>query len=188
MRRLVLSVLAAGSIALLAACSQGGSAFTGSSAQNADHVQITSAGNPAGILKVVPGGSIVLSAQALKGSNNVVLQDTNFTFDYAIAPAGTPYPNSQSGTQGFCNTLTGTATVLPSILTPGGALGQASGASVASPSGTVTLTAPASITAGFGSTAAFSPTTASTYCLTVNAHHVLDGVTGSATVLVTLSV
>ena len=187
MRRLVPSLLAASSVAFLTACGQGGSAFNFGGSSAADRVVVFSSGNPAGVLKVVPGGTIVLSAQALTGSNNVVVQDTNFTFNYTISAVDTPYGNSQSGNQAFCNTLGGTSGVLPGALQAPGM--TTLGTSVSAGSGTVVLVAPASI-AAFGAASIITatkllPSTAGAYCLTVNAMHVVDGQVGSQTILVT---
>jgi hypothetical protein len=185
MRRLVLSLLAASSVALLTACGQGGSAFNTGSTNKATHVIVESAGDPPGSLKVVPGGTIVLSAVATNGPNNsIVIGDSNFTFTYNIAPANTPYPSNVDGQQAFCNGLTGTNGILPAILTS--STTTTPSVTVTSSDGNLIVTAPASI-AAFGAATAFSPTTATTYCLNINAIHTSDGVTGSAVLLVTPS-
>ncbi|MFN2459067.1 MAG: hypothetical protein ABR591_00030 [Candidatus Velthaea sp.] len=193
MRRLPLTLIAAGAAVLLSACGQGGSAFNFGNNTKVDRVVIQSNGQPEGVFKVVPGGSILLSAQGTRGANNVVINaDVNYTFNAAVAPAGRPFQNGVSGAQGICAGFTqvpppvgGVAqAAIPLIPTvPAAALSGSS----QSPN-TITLTAPtiASLNAQFapGNTAGPAP---ASYCIIVNATHVSDGVVGSATVDVTVN-
>jgi len=189
MRRLVLSLLAASSVVLLSACGQGGSAFNAGNNTHVTNVLLMSNGDPSGVFKVVPGGTLDLSAVGVKGPNNAIeTSDINYTFDASVAPAGTFYQNSIAGTQGVClgftqNSPAPVTALALSPVVPAAALVTSS----AAPS-TVVVVAPQIATLN----AEFAPpntigTAPASYCLIVNAHHTSDGVTGSATVLVTIN-
>jgi hypothetical protein len=174
MRRLVLSLLAASSVALLTACGQGGSAFNTGTPTNISHVQIESSGNPPGVFKVVPGGTIKLSAVGTNGSGFINQNDTSYNWTYNVTASGAFYNSSATATTA-CPVMSGFSGTLPAILkNSSGTVGV----TVASSDATVLLTPPASITA-FGPAAA-----GASYCLTINATHISDGVTGSAYVYV----
>lgn len=187
MRRLVLSLMVAGTAALLTACGQGGSAFSfNGSNQNIDHIIISDQTNSnlTGIFRVVPGGQLSLQAEGVKSPNNTNVPDTNFTFNMAIAPAGTPIPVSGSGQNAVCTGLTqtvGPTAGLAIALSPtfvGTYLKQNQTAG-----GSVVLTAPtvAQIAASVAPNVATAP---ANYCLTIIATHSPDGKVGTATVYV----
>jgi len=165
MRRLVLSLLAAGSVALLTACGQGGTAFGGGSNGNANRVILTAGQGTTGVFTVRAGYPIVVSATAVYGSQNVVSTDQNFTFAWAFAPAGTVYQNgSVSGAQ------QGTCAAPPTGYTPSSATPLSNaGANFV----TVTPFPAAQITGTIP------------YCINLVATHNIDGVQGNAVILVT---
>ncbi|GAC1418199.1 MAG: hypothetical protein NVSMB64_27930 [Candidatus Velthaea sp.] len=192
MRRLVLSLLAASSVALLTACGPGGSAFNLSDNNKLDRIILSTAGQPPGVFKVVPGGSIAISATGVKGSqNSIVTGDTNFTFNVGPAPAGALYQGgigAADGIQGVClgfsqlvppvapSTTPTTVSLVPTITQNSLAAGAATDS--------VIFTAPtiASLNVPLGpNTAAPAP---AAYCVIINATHTSDGVVGSATVYV----
>jgi len=196
MRRLVLSLLAASSVALLTACGQGGSAFNVSNNTKVDRVSIQSAGQPPGVLKVVPGGTIGLSAIGTRGSLNTINSaDTNYTFNYGYAVAGTPYQNNQDGIQAFCagflqqpptpaSGVVPAPVALPITNLPSNSK-QFSQNNVSTDS--INFTAPTA-----AAIAALNPPIApimaapapASYCVIVNATHTSDGVVGSAVIYV----
>jgi hypothetical protein len=173
MRRLLVSFLAAGSVVLLSACGQGGSAFNAGNNSKVDHVQLETNGQPAGVFKVVPGGTLTISAIGLKGPQNVQeTADQNYSFDASISAGGLFYQNGISGAQAACGVFTaavGTPVVPAANLAVVGRNAP----------NTVVLTAPtiAAANALFAVPAAAAP---ALYCIVLNAHHVSDGVTGSA--------
>jgi hypothetical protein len=173
MRRLLVSFLAAGSVVLLSACGQGGSAFNAGNNSKVDHVQLETNGQPAGVFKVVPGGTLTISAIGLRGSQNVVeTGDLNYTFDASISTSGLFFQNGISGAQTACGAFTGavgTPVVPAANLTVFGR----------NDPNTVVFTAPtiAAANALFAVPAAAAP---ASYCVILNAHHVSDGITGSA--------
>jgi hypothetical protein len=172
MRRLLVSFLAAGSVVLLSACGQGGSAFSAGNNSKVDHVQLESSGQPAGVFKVVPGGFLTISAIGLKGPQNVVeTGDLNYTFDASISPGGLLFQNGISGAQTACGAFTG------AVGTPVVPAANLVVAGRNAPN-TVVLVAPqiAAANALFAVPAAAAP---ASYCIVLNAHHVSDGVTGS---------
>ncbi|HMC45533.1 MAG TPA: hypothetical protein VKJ77_09440, partial [Caballeronia sp.] len=174
MRRLMVSFLAAGSVVLLSACGQGGSAFNAGNNVKVDHVQLETFGNPPGVFKVVPGGFITVSAIGLRGSQNVqVTGDLNYTFDASISPGGQLFDNTISGQQTACGAFTG-STGTPVV--PAANLVV----SATSPN-TVVLVAP-TIAAANALFSVPAPAAPASYCILLNAHHVIDGVTGSTVI------
>jgi hypothetical protein len=170
MRRLLLSLLAASSLALLTACGQGGTAFGGGSSGNATSVVFTTGQGTSGVFFVRAGFPIIMSATAVAGTENVVTTNQNFAFSWGFAPAGTLYNNgSVSGaTQSACAAPPGGYTGTPAnILSDAGA-------------NFVTVTPPGSVL-GYG-----AGTTGSTpYCIVLIATHQGDGIKGRAVILVT---
>lgn len=179
MRRLMVSFLAASSVVLLSACGQGGSAFNAGNNVKVDHVQLESNGQPPGVFKVVPGGFITISAIGLRGSQNVVVTgDINYTFDASISRGGLLFDNSISGLQGTCASFTG-STGTPVVPAANLVTGTAS-------PNTVVLVAP-TIAAANALFSVPAPAAPASYCIVLNAHHVIDGVTGSTVIDVTPS-
>jgi len=169
MRRLLLSLFAASSLALLPACGQGGTAFGGGSNGNASSV-VFSTGGTTGVFSVRAGFPIVMSATAVDGVENIVSTNQDFTFTWGFAPAGTLYNNgSVSGAQQ-------TACAAP----PAGFSGTPNTVLSNAGSNFVTVTPPGSVL-GYG-----AGTTGSTpYCIVLIATHQVDGVKGRAVILVT---
>jgi hypothetical protein len=86
MHRLVVLLVAAASAAALGACSGGGSALNfGGSAPTS--VIITVVG-PSNIARVIPGGSLPLSAIAVTGSQNGVNSNNGFIWSAALTTGG----------------------------------------------------------------------------------------------------
>jgi len=176
MRRLVFSLLAASSLALLPACGQGGTAFGGGASGNANRVVLSACSGTCGVFAVRQGQGILISATAVAGNENTVTTDQNFTFSWTLAGAGTLYNNgSVSGAQQSpCGALpTGAgAPPLPTVLVNAGA-------------NFVTVEAPPNAAPyAFASNVVLGSTTAATepYCINVVAIHTLDGVKGNAIV------
>jgi len=170
MRRLVLSLLSASSLALLTACGQGGTAFGGGSNGNASTVVLTAGQGTTGVFTVRAGFPIVVSATATDGIENVVATNQTFTFAWTFAPTGTLYNNgSVSGaTQGQC------AAPPAGYPNPPNTILSNAGANF------VTVTPPGSVL-GYG-----TGTTGSTpYCISLIATHDVDNVVGRAIILVT---
>jgi hypothetical protein len=176
MRRLVLSLLAASSLALLTACGQGGTAFGGGSSGNANNVILTTGQGTTGVFTVRAGFPIVVSATATAGTENVVTTNQNFTFTWAFAPTGTLYNNgSVSG-----------ATQSPCAAPPAGY--PVPPATILSNAGQnfVTVTPPGTVAGyGAGTTLGGSATAGAPYCVIVFATHANDGVVGKQVILVT---
>ncbi|MGB8266363.1 MAG: hypothetical protein WCE44_08590 [Candidatus Velthaea sp.] len=170
MRRLVLSLLAASSLALLTACGQGGTAFSSGSNGNANRVVFTGTQGLSGVFFVRAGSGIQVTAEAVYGSQNVLSSDQNFTFSWAFAPAGTLYQNgSVSGAQQSACAAppSGAAPPLNTILSNAGP-------------NYVTVT-PFPTAAGY----AAAETGAAPYCINLVATHTVDGVQGSVVIDVT---
>lgn len=173
MRRIVLSVMVAGSAAALAACGGGGTAF-GSGSNSIDRVVVTGSGSLSGVNKVVPGGTIVLSATGVKGSSNTTAGDNGYSWSASYAPVGTPAQALATGSQIFCNGLTTPA------ISPAGSLNVSS----VNPS-TLTLVVPTAVPAVTAPAASIAPAApAGSYCLIVQATHTADGKFGTAVVVV----
>jgi hypothetical protein len=170
MRRLLLSLLAASSLASLTACGQGGTAFGGGSSGNANTVILTAGQGTTGVFTVRAGFPIIVSATATAGTENVVSSNQDFTFAWTFAAAGTLYNNgSVSGaTQSAC------AAPPAGYPNPPNTILSNAGANF------VTVTPPGSV-AGYG-----TGTTGTTpYCISLVATHANDNVVGRAIILVT---
>ena len=176
MRRIVLSLIVAGSAAMLTACGGGGTAFGGGSNSNSiDRVVITGTGTLSGVNKVVPGGRLLLSAQGVKGPTNTKAGDNGYTWTASyVTVAGTPVQSTETGTQVFCNT------VAAGIVFPASAIFVDS-----TNAAQITLVPPLASPAVTASPAAFTPAApAGSYCLNVAATHTADFKVGSVVVLV----
>jgi len=175
MRRLVLSLLATSSLALLTACGQGGTAFGGGSSGNASSI-VFSTGGTTGVFSVRAGFPIVMSATAVAGIENVVTTNQSFAFSWGFAPSGTLYNNgSVSGAQQSACAAPPVGFTVPqvSILSNAG-------------SNFVTVTPPGTVAGyGAGTTLGGSATAAAPYCVVLIATHQGDGVKGRAVILVT---
>jgi hypothetical protein len=187
MRRLVLSLFAASSVVLLSACGQGGSAFNAGNNTHVDHVLLMSNGDPSGVFKVVPGGTLTVSAVGVKGPNNVIVNaDINYTFDAEVAPAGTLFQNSISGVQGVCLGFTQNSPAPVTALPLAPVIPPANLVTSGNSPDTVVFVAPQIATLNaLDQTPNTIGTAPASYCVFLNAHHTVDGVTGSATILVT---
>ncbi|GAC1421033.1 MAG: hypothetical protein NVSMB5_13970 [Candidatus Velthaea sp.] len=183
MRRLVLSLLAASSVALLTACGSGGSAFN-TSQTNIDRVVLATAGQPPGVFKVVPGGTILISALGVKGSQNaIVSSDTRFTFNVGPAPAGVLYQGGNSAQDGFQGVCSGFTQLSPASIPLLPAIPQSS-LSTGGATDSVTFTAPTAASLNVPTAPNTVGPAPAAYCVYVNAIHTSDGVVGSATVYV----
>ena len=191
MRRLFLSVLVAGGLAFLAACSgyggtgfsSGGNsnttisriAFSGSSGQfNAFNVAPIGPANPYNPAIGLYGPTTQINAVGSTANVfNVIVPDQGFTWAAAIAPGGTPWTTGTSGQTAACPATTQTPVVNSLYVydTSRGALGG-----LIPYDGRVT------------STVYVGPVTGSTlaapYCINVVATHPGDGVQGSVVVRV----
>jgi hypothetical protein len=108
MRRIVLS-LAVLSVLTLGACSGGGSVLNIGGNTTVDRVIITTVG-PSNVARVLPGAAIPLSATAVRGGQNGVVNVNQFIWSAAVT-AGATYPSNELGGTKPCSTL---------VYTPGG--------------------------------------------------------------------
>jgi hypothetical protein len=102
MRRIVLS-LAVLSATALSACSGGGSVLNFESNANAQAVIITVVG-PSNIARVLPGGSLPLSAVAVRGSQNGFTSNNNFRWSAVLVTSGN-YVATADGSQKPCQPI-----------------------------------------------------------------------------------
>jgi hypothetical protein len=94
-RRLVLSFAAILSAAALGACSGGGSVLSFDRNSTPDHVIIT-VQEPSNIARVLPGAGLPLSAVAVRGSQNGILNINTFRWSAALT-TGLQYPFNTFG-------------------------------------------------------------------------------------------
>jgi hypothetical protein len=107
MRRFVFSLAAALSVAALSGCGSGGSVLGfGGDNPTPDHVIITVAA-PSNIARVLPGGSLALSAVQVHGSQNGLLSGNNFIWS-ATLTTGDSYIANTLGQTKPCQTVTTT--------------------------------------------------------------------------------
>ena len=116
MRRLFLSVLVAGGLAFLAACSgQGGYGFSsgGTNNSNVDRIAFSNgSGGDIGIFYLAPGAATIeVNASGVRGSQSVVVPDALFTWSAAIAPNSAFYQTNTVGQNKQCPTPSGTPAV-----------------------------------------------------------------------------
>ena len=131
--RLSLRLLAACSIALLAACSSGGYAFNGATTGNANNIQsivFNTTGNSVGVFKLLspPGFTyanssvatpiqVTATAYTSGGTVAIIVPDTVYTWSVGYAFAPTTYQANASGTVAVCPAKP--ATPLPGLGTLG---------------------------------------------------------------------
>jgi hypothetical protein len=109
MRRIAMSLAVIVSSALTA-CSGGGTVFdTGGSNNTPDRVLVTVV-SPTNIARVLPGASLAISAQGVKGSQNGYLTGSDIAWTAAVATSG-QYPVNSGGVTKPC--------VAPTITFPG---------------------------------------------------------------------
>ncbi len=94
-RRLVLSFAAILSAAMLGACSGGGSVLSFDNGTTPDHVIVTVQA-PLNIARVLPGAGLPLSAVAVRGSQNGLLNINTFRWSAALT-TGLQYPFNTFG-------------------------------------------------------------------------------------------
>lgn len=182
MRRILLSLMAVGSAAVLAACSQGGTAFN-TNTNMADRVVVTANGNggSTGTAKVLPGFPITLSAVAVNSPNNAVNTTAQFTWTVTPQVGGT-FTNGATGAQTLCPTTYGTPA---SPLVPVSALtaGVFTNGTTTNSSNNLTVVPPA---AGTLFTPAGGPaiSPATPYCLVATAKFTPSGAQGSIVIYV----
>jgi hypothetical protein len=97
MRRIALTLVVLGSAALTA-CSGGGSVLNFGSNSTPDHILVTQQGQT-NTPRVIAGTSIVLSAQAVKGSQNGTISTNVFKWTAALVTSGTYPVNALGGTK-----------------------------------------------------------------------------------------
>jgi hypothetical protein len=105
MRRIVLS-LAVLSALTLGACSGGGSVLNIGGNTTVDRVIITTVG-PSNVARVLPGAAIPLSATAVRGGQNGVVNANQFIWSALLVTSGT-YPINELGGTKACATVTAT--------------------------------------------------------------------------------
>jgi hypothetical protein len=103
MRRLATSLAAAGLVAL-SACSGGGAVLSTGSQNTADHVLLTVNGS-SNIPRVLPGGSLPISATAVQGSQNGTTTINRFLWSATLVTSGSYVVNTNGGTKP-CNAVT----------------------------------------------------------------------------------
>jgi hypothetical protein len=113
MRRIVKSLAAAGVLLALGACSGGGSVLNFNSDATPDRVIVTVVG-PTNLARVLPGAGLPLTATAVKGSQNAVLNINRFRWSAALTTGGfynfTSDGNQQRACQNVVLTQSGTGT------------------------------------------------------------------------------
>ncbi|HYW54745.1 MAG TPA: hypothetical protein VE826_12300 [Dongiaceae bacterium] len=107
MRRIVQSFAVIGLLAL-GACGGGGSVLSFDTNTNPDRVIVTTVG-PSNIARVLPGASIALSATAVRGSQNGLVNVNRYTWSAAVTVGGTYIANTDGQTKP-CATLVFTPT------------------------------------------------------------------------------
>lgn len=117
MRRIVRSLVVAGTLTL-GACSGGGSVLTFQNNSNPDHVLVQVAA-PSNIARVLPGGSLPLSAVGVNGAQNGILTGNRFRWSATLvtAASGTTYIANTLGQTRPCGGVTLTAGGVSSQLT-----------------------------------------------------------------------
>jgi hypothetical protein len=181
MRRIALTLVALGAVALTA-CSGGGSVLNFGSNSTPDHILITTVGQT-NVARVFAGTPINLSAVQVKGSHNGILSTNTFKWTAALVTSGI-YPVTSLGTTKPCAT--------PSITTPPGtavAFAPDYAAFITldpTNQANITFTPPLTIPAPAGSTTGVLPgaTSANAYCAVVNASTPDGLTTGSITVAI----
>jgi hypothetical protein len=181
MRRIALTLVALGAVALTA-CSGGGAVLNVGSNSTPDHILITTLGQT-NVARVFAGTPINLSAVALKGSQNGTLATNTFRWTAALALSGL-YPVTSLGATKPCAT--------PSLTTP-----PATAVAFApdytafitvdpTNSANITFTPPLTIPAPAGSTTGVlaGATSGNAYCAVVNASTPDGLTTGSITVAI----
>jgi hypothetical protein len=114
MRRIVLSLAAVLSAAVLSACGGGGSVLGfGGDNPSPDHVIITTSA-PSNIARVLPGSGIALSAVQVHGSQNGLLSGNNYRWSAALTTGATYIANDIGQTKPCSNvTVTGGGVTSP---------------------------------------------------------------------------
>jgi hypothetical protein len=161
MRRIVLSLAA---VIALSACGGGGSVLSFDTNTRPDRVIVTTVG-PSNVPRVLPGASIPLSATAVRGSNNGLVNVNQFTWSAQLITSGVYQVNELGQTKpcGVVNaTVGGVATPLVadfSIYLTIDPTNQAN----------VIFTPPPTIPTPAGATAVALPTGNAPYCVVVSA-------------------
>jgi len=111
MRRFALSLAAVLSVAALSGCGSGGSVLGfGGDDPSPDHVIITVAA-PSNIARVLPGGSLALSAVQVHGSQNGILSGNNYIWSATLTTGDSYIANTLGQTKPCQSVVTTTGGV-----------------------------------------------------------------------------
>ena len=106
MRRFVLSLAVLGALTL-GACNGGGSVLNIGSNTSVDRVIVTTTG-PSNVARVIPGASLPLSATAVRGGQNGLVNINQYTWSAVLVTSGT-YPINTLGGTKACTAVTATS-------------------------------------------------------------------------------
>jgi hypothetical protein len=192
MRRLALGLLTACLAAVVSACSNGGSAFTGNNAPKLTSLNLTAAGGTSLFrLANQTGAYLAISAQGVAGSTLLATDAFDQVFQWTASYIGPPatYNSSVLGAQVACPAApTGPFAGNALFVSPPTTIGSTNGAPAAAPvpyvPGTNVQSNTIYVSPIVNPQINAAGAAVAAYCLNVVAKHTSDGVTGNAIVYV----